>query len=76
MVLNIKNCISKLPVKIFIKKKPFEDVRNFFLKNSRRTTASVLKQLSSDITRFFSGHCPIPGANIHVWIKHRPINFD
>ena len=26
---------------------------------------SVVKQLSSDITRLFAGDCPVFGANIH-----------
>ena len=34
---------------------------------SRRTNASVAKQLSSDITQFFAGHCPMCGANIQAW---------
>ena len=34
---------------------------------SRRATLSVVKQLSSDITRFFAGRCPIFGANIQDW---------
>ena len=33
---------------------------------SRRATAAVLKQLSSDITRLFAGHCPMSGANIQA----------
>ena len=27
---------------------------------------SVVKQLSSDITRFFTGYCPMSGANIQA----------
>ena len=30
----------------------------------RRTNASVMKQLLSDIARFFAKHCPMSGANI------------
>ena len=33
---------------------------------SHRTTVSVVKQFSSDIPRFFDGHCPMPGANIQA----------
>ena len=32
----------------------------------RPATVSVVEQLSSDITRFFAGHCPISGANIQA----------
>ena len=35
---------------------------------SLRTTASVLKQLLSDITRYFAEHCLLPGANIQAWL--------
>ena len=33
----------------------------------RRATVSVLRQLSSDITQFLAGYCPISGANIQAW---------
>ena len=31
-----------------------------------RTTVSVAKQPSPDITQFFTGHCAMPGANIQA----------
>ena len=44
-----------------------KDVRNYQLfLTSRRTTASVVKQLLSDITQFFGGLCPISGPNIQA----------
>ena len=33
---------------------------------SRRKIMSVPKQLLSDITRIFTGHCPMSGANIQA----------
>ena len=33
---------------------------------SRRDTVSVVKLLSLDKTRFFAGHCPMPGVNIQI----------
>ena len=43
-----------------------------YKKNSRQTAVSVVKQLLSDITRSFAGHCPISGANIHIWsVKYK-----
>ena len=33
---------------------------------SRRTTVSVVKQPSPNITRFFALHCPMSGANIQA----------
>ena len=38
---------------------------------SCRTTAPVMKQLLSDITQLFAGHCPISGANIQDWLELR-----
>ena len=38
---------------------------NFFL-TLYRTTVSVVKQLSSDVTQFFAGHCPMSGAYIQA----------
>ena len=74
-----KHCLSKLSIKIFIKRKTkarkvfvnrmllsFETsvaYKNFLL-TSRRTTVSVVKQLLSNISRFFARHCPMSGANI------------
>ena len=37
----------------------------FFL-NLHQTTAPVVKQFSSDTTRFFAGHCPISDANMQA----------
>ena len=34
-------------------------------------TVSVVKQPSSDMTRFFVGHYLMSGANIQAWIKFR-----
>ena len=71
-VLNTKNCISKLPTKMFIKRKTSAGkaytyrtllsfktpaTYNYFL-ISRWATVSVVKQLSSGVIRFFVGHCP------------------
>ena len=33
---------------------------------SQQSTMSVVKRLSSEITRVFSGHCPMSGANIQA----------
>ena len=38
----------------------------FFL-TSRRTTVPVVKELLSDITQTFTGHCAMSGAYIHAW---------
>ena len=35
---------------------------------SRGTTASVIKQLSLDITYFFAEHCSLFGANTQAWL--------
>ena len=46
---------------------------NVFL-TSRRATVSVKKQFSTDITRFFAGHCLMSCANIqarnHIIFSH------
>ena len=34
-----------------------------------KQTVSVVKQLSSEITRFFAGRCPMSGANMVKWGK-------
>ena len=74
-----KNCISKLPIKMFtIKTKAVKayvyrmllsvntSVPYKFFLTSRRTIVSVVKQPSSDITRFFVGDCPMSGTNIQA----------
>ena len=43
----------------------------FFFLTSCQTTVSVVKQFSSDIIRFFAGHCRMYGADIQasLWKK-------
>ena len=70
------NCISKLSIKMF-RKKPkqqrpmltecFQVLTVSSFLTSRQTNESVVKQPSSDITRFVAGHCPMSGANIQIW---------
>ena len=43
----------------------FGNLQKTFL-TSRRTTVSIVRQLSPDITRFFTEHCPISSANIQA----------
>ena len=65
-----KNCINKLSIKMFLKRKArkaytyrlllsFETSVTFLVKaslTSRRKTVSVVKRLSSDITQSFAGY--------------------
>ena len=44
------------------------------IRTSSQTTFFVGKQLSSDITRFFAGRCPMSGANIQACYKKYHIN--
>ena len=75
--MNIKNCISKLSIKMFIQRKTrarrahanqmllifkMSVTNNLFL-TSRRTTVFLVKLHSSDISRYFAGHCPMSGVN-------------
>ena len=75
-----KNNISKLSIKMFPKRKTragkvcvYRILLSFKtsvtykkILASCRTTVSVVKQLSSDITQFFAGHFPMSGANIQA----------
>ena len=76
-VLNIKKNLSKFSIEMFIKRTTtrksfayrmllsFKTSVTFFL-TSRRTVVSVVKRLSSNITRFIVGHCPMVGASIQA----------
>ena len=72
-----KSCISRLSIKMLIKKQKqerpvltkyqipeFWDVFEFW-----NSTVSVVKQPSSDKTRFFVVHYPMSGANIQACLK-------
>ena len=78
LLLILKNCINKLSITMFIKRKTtagkvyaYRMVVSFkmlvYFLTSHRTTVSVL--LSLDITRFFAGHCRMPCANIQACNK-------
>ena len=50
--------------KMFLEKKKQESIGNFFFLTSHQETLFDVKQLSSDITRFSAGQCPMmSGAN-------------
>ena len=54
-------------VKVYSMLLSFKISVTFFLNlTSRRTDMSVMKHFVSDITPFFTGHCPMVGANIQV----------
>ena len=63
-ILNLKSCINKLSIKMFIKEFKVTYKKNVF--NFTPITLSVVKQLSLDITQLFARYCPMSGANIHV----------
>ena len=76
------NCISKSSIKIFTKRKKNQNRKDLCLPNTSefktsvtynffltlcQTTVSVVKQLSLDITRVFTGHSQISEATIQAW---------